>query len=188
MEASTFTRGVNDNAMFGSRTGSQRTLRIAQFANVVLFALVMGVFWGTWFSLSRSIASITPDSFLEIGHVMIANLGRPMSILMPAALISSVLVLVALFRQRREKAFYLAVISFLLMVGALVVTLGVNVPIDDEINRWTANTLPVDWTATRDRWQFFHTIRTFASVMALACAVASALSAAASARGRTHGI
>jgi hypothetical protein len=35
---------------------TSRTLRIAQFANVVLFALVMGVFWGTWFSLSRSIA------------------------------------------------------------------------------------------------------------------------------------
>jgi hypothetical protein len=68
---------------------TSRTLRIAQFANVVLFALVMGVFWGTWFSLSRSIASITPESFLEIGQVMIANLGGQMSVLMPAALISS---------------------------------------------------------------------------------------------------
>jgi uncharacterized membrane protein len=152
-----------------------RTLRIAQFANILLFALVMGVFWGTWFSLSRSIASITPEAFLEIGHIMIANLGKPMSILLPAALIASVLVLTVLFRHRRVAAFYLALASLLLMVGALVVTLAVNVPIDYEINQWTATTLPADWMAIRDRWQFYHTIRTFAAVGSFACAIASAL-------------
>jgi uncharacterized membrane protein len=154
---------------------TSRTLRIAQFANVVLFALVMGVFWGTWFSLSRSIASITPESFLEIGHVMIANLGGPMSVLMPAALISSVVVLILLVREARGWAVYLTLVSLLLMVAALVVTLSVNVPIDYEINQWTTNTLPPDWTMRRDRWQFYHTVRTFASVGSLGCAVASAV-------------
>jgi hypothetical protein len=43
-----------------------RTIRVVQFVNVLLFALVMGVFWGTWFSLSRSIASIRPETFLDI--------------------------------------------------------------------------------------------------------------------------
>ena len=154
---------------------TSRTLRIAQFANVVLFALVMGVFWGTWFSLSRSIASITPESFLEIGHVMIANLGRPMSVLMPTALISSVVVLILLVREARRSAVYLTLAGLLLMGAALVVTLTVNVPIDDEINQWTKNTLPPYWMVMRDRWQFYHTVRTFASVGSLGCAVASAL-------------
>ena len=152
-----------------------RTVRIVQFVNVLLFALVMGVFWGTWFSLSRSIASIRPETFLEIGHTMIRNLGGPMSVLMPAALVSSVLLLIVLFRQRRGAAFNLALASLVLMLGALVVTLAVNVPIDYQINRWTANTLPPDWTATRDKWEFYHTIRTFISLGALGFAVASAL-------------
>jgi hypothetical protein len=64
------------------------------------------------------------------------------------------------------------------MVAALVVTLAVNVPIDYEINRWTTSTLPPDWTATRDRWQLYHTVRTFASLGSLGCAIASALCAA----------
>jgi uncharacterized membrane protein len=150
-------------------------VRIAQFVNVLLFALVMGVFWGTWFSLSRSIGSIRPETFLEIGHTMIANLGGPMSFLMPAALASSVVLLILLFRQRRAAAFSLAMISLVLMAGALIVTLAVNVPIDYEINRWTVNTLPPDWTVMRDRWELYHTIRTFVSVGALGAAVASAL-------------
>jgi uncharacterized membrane protein len=155
----------------------QTSLRIAQFANIVLFALVMGVFWGTWFSLSRSIASITPEGFLEIGHTMIGNLGAPMSVLMPATLLSSVPVLIALFRRRRLGAFYLAMAGLLLMVLALVITLVVNVPIDYVINEWTRDTLPSDWATTRDRWEFYHTIRTLASLGGFGCVLASALSA-----------
>ena len=144
----------------------------------------MGVFWGTWFSLSRSLSLITPATFLEVGHLMIANLARSMSLLMPAALISSVVLLVLLYLQRRDRAFFLAGASFFLMGIALIVTLVVNVPIDGEIKTWTVATLPADWTATRDRWQAFHTLRTFASIAALACAVASVLESRRTADGR----
>ena len=66
-------------------------------------------------------------------------------------------------------------VALLLMVAALAITLAVNVPIDVLINQWTVNTLPGDWMAIRDRWQFFHTIRTLASVGALGFAIASVL-------------
>jgi hypothetical protein len=80
-----------------------------------------------------------------------------------------------LFRQHAGAAFKLALTGFVLMAAALAVTLAVNVPIDYEINQWTVNTLPPDWTATRDRWELFHTIRTFVSIAALGFVVASAL-------------
>lgn len=135
----------------------------------------MGVFWGTWFSLSRSIASIRPEVFLDIGQTMIGNLGRPMSLLMPAALLSSLVLLVLLFRQGTRAAFSLALAGVLLMVAALVITLAVNVPIDNLIKGWTATTLPAGWTDTRDRWEFYHGLRTFASICSVCCVVASAL-------------
>ena len=58
---------------------TDRSLRLTLFVHVFLFALVVGVFWGTWFSLSRSMNSITASTFLEVGHTMIANLGGPMA-------------------------------------------------------------------------------------------------------------
>ena len=64
-------------------------MRIIQLVTMSLFTLVAGVFWGTWFILSRSIASITPAAFLEIGHTMIGNLGGPMSLLIPATILST---------------------------------------------------------------------------------------------------
>lgn len=153
--------------------------RIAQLVYVFLFALVAGVFWGTWFGLARSMNSLTPETFLEVGKAFIANLGGPMSILLPVTLLSGLLVLIALFRQREMAAFYLAMTSLLLLIGVLVVTLVVNVPIDGEIEVWTIATLPRDWEQTRDRWDLYHTIRTFGSLLGLALALVSVIAVSA---------
>lgn len=106
---------------------------------------------------------------------MIGNLALPMSILMPAALLSILPVLFVLFRRRNIAAFFLAVAGLLLFVLALVITLKVNVPIDNQIRQWTVTTLPSDWQAIRDRWEFYHGLRTFASLAGLACVFGSVL-------------
>jgi hypothetical protein len=152
--------------------------KTVQFATLLLFALVTGVFWGTWFSLSRSMAAITPATFLEVGHLMIANLGGPMSVLMPAALLSALALCLLLFRTRQPWASRFAIAAWVLMALALVITLAVNVPIDRQIQSWTAAALPPDWRAIRDRWEFYHGLRTLVSLTALACLIASTLSTA----------
>ena len=152
-----------------------RAARVAQFVHLFLFALVVGVFWGTWFSLSRSIASISPPTFLKIGHTMIGNLGGPMSVLLPAAVLSAVPVLIACYRGRRRSGFYLTLAGLALLIAALTITLSVNVPIDHVIDRWTMQTLPPDWTAIRDRWQAYHTLRTLTSLVGFGCALAAML-------------
>jgi uncharacterized membrane protein len=151
-------------------------LRSVQFVTLLLFSLVTGVFWGTWFSLSRSLAMITPATFLEVGRLMIANLGGPMSLLMPAAILSAVALCVWLYRGRQVRATVFAGAALILMVIALVITLAVNVPIDRLIQSWTSDTLPSDWTAIRDRWEYYHGLRTAVSLAALTCLFVSTLS------------
>ena len=149
-------------------------LKLAQFSTIILFSLVMGVFWGTWFTLSRSITAFSPQTFLDIGQTAIRNLAVPMRILMPLSLVSS-LILIALL-PKRSAAFALAIAGFLLMICALIVTLTVEVPIDNQIKVWTVATLPADWQAMRGRWEFYHALRTFLSIVALASVTSSTLS------------
>src|SRR5215831_3272594 len=156
------------------RSDKSMKLKLAQFSTIILFALVMGVFWGTWFALSRSIIAFSPQTFLDIGQTAIRNLAVPMRILMPLSLVSS-LILIALL-PKRSAAVALAIAGFLLMICALIVTLTVEVPIDNQIKVWTVATLPADWQAMRDRWEFYHALRTFMSIAALASVTASALS------------
>ena len=148
--------------------------RAAQATTIVLFSLVMGVFWGTWFSLSRTMDQLPPETFVAIGHEMIQNLGVPMAILLPLALVSALVTLVLLWPRRRGPAFWWLAGGFALMVVALVLTLAVEVPIDNQIQDWTAATLPADWRSIQARWELFHTLRTFLSIAAVIAATVSA--------------
>ena len=153
-------------------------IRAAQATTIVLFALVMGVFWGTWFSLSRTMDQLSAETFVAVGHQMIQNLGVPMAILLPLALLSALVTLALLWPQRRTAAFWWLLAGFALMAAALVVTLGVEVPIDNRIQDWTAATLPGDWRSIQSRWELFHTIRTFVSIAAVVAVTISGTVAA----------
>jgi uncharacterized membrane protein len=138
--------------------------------------LVTGVFWGTWFTLTRALESFSSEEFTHIGKVIIANVALPMRILMPATILCMILSL-WLCENKRTTSFYEGVIAFLLLIVALVITLTVLVPIDNNIKEWTPATLPANWEMTRNRWKSFHAIRTFASVASFACFVVFVLGA-----------
>jgi len=153
-------------------------IRAAYVITIVLFAVVMGVFWGTWVSLSRTMNQLSAQTFVAVGHEMISNLGVLMAILLPLALLSAMVTGALLWRARRAAAFWWMLAGFILMAAALVITLAVEVPIDSQIQSWTAATLPGDWRQVQSRWELFHTIRTFASVAAVAGVTISAVAAA----------
>ena len=150
-------------------------MKVIQLVAMSLFTLDAGVFWGTWFSLSRSIASITPAAFLEIGHTMIANPGGPMSLLIPATTTSVLVLVVALYRRHDMAAFVLAATALGLLVVSTAITLSINVPIDGQIAGWTVGTLPADWERIRNRWEFYHGLRTALTLVGAGCLFASAL-------------
>jgi uncharacterized membrane protein len=152
--------------------------RTAQATTIVLFALVMGVFWGTWFSLSRTMDQLSAETFLAVGHEMIRNLGGPMAVLLPLSLLSALVTLALLWPHWDAAAFWWMAAGFLLMVAALVITLAVEVPIDNQIETWTGATLPGDWRSIQSRWELWHTVRTFLSIAALVAATISAAVAA----------
>jgi uncharacterized membrane protein len=131
------------------------------------------VFWGTWFALSRTMNRLSAETFVAVGHEMIRNLGVPMAILLPLALLSALITLVLLWQGGRAAPFWWLLAGFLLMVAALVITLAVEVPIDNQIEVWTAATLPGDWRSIQSRWETFHTIRSFLSIAAVVAATIS---------------
>ncbi|HEV8376090.1 MAG TPA: hypothetical protein VGR38_07645 [Candidatus Polarisedimenticolia bacterium] len=57
----------------------------------MLAALVTGVFWGTWFTLTRSLESFSAAEFPHIGKTIIANVAMPMRLLMPGCLLFMIL-------------------------------------------------------------------------------------------------
>jgi uncharacterized membrane protein len=127
----------------------------------------MGVFWGTWFTLTRSLENFSPSEFIHIGKTIIANVAMPMRILMPLTLL---LLLVAawLVRWINMSSFYLYSGAFVLMLISLIITVAIEVPIDNQIKTWTTETIPRNWEVLRQKWDVFHTTRTFTSIASVA--------------------
>jgi hypothetical protein len=138
------------------------TPKIWELISILLSALVAGMFWGPWLALSRSISTFKPEVFLAIVHRMNQNMASVMTILMPAALLSTVPVLFISYSERR-RTFYLTLTGFALFMVALLVTVLVEVPIVKQIETWTVATLPGNWQQLRDRWGAFHVVRMVAS-------------------------
>jgi hypothetical protein len=145
-----------------------------RFTTILLYALVMGVFWGTWFSQSRTMDALSAATFLENGRMYIANLAGPMRLLMPGSLVLT-FVTAYLSKDRRSWAYRGTLAAGLLMLAALAITLAVNVPIDNQIKAWTLESLPKDWEAIRDRWETFHVLRTWISIAGFSCLVGGSL-------------
>ena len=70
---------------------------------------------------------------------------------------------------KKTAGFYCSIVAFTLVVITLLVTLSILVPIDNQIKFWTDSTVPTDWEEIRNRWQFFHSVRTFASLLGFGC-------------------
>ena len=152
------------------------TWKISTFAGLFLLTLVTGVFWGTWFTLTRSIETFSAAEFIHIGQTIIGNVAWPMKILMPTCILFMIMS-AFLVAEKNSAAFYLTVTACLLIIAALLITLLVEVPIDNRIRTWTAETVPADWTTLRARWEAFHTARTFGSLGSLGSLIMAVLSA-----------
>ena len=148
-------------------------LRLLDIVSITLAALVMGVFWGPWVALTRSISTLTPDVFLTVVHRLDKNLGGFMTVLFPVALFAMIPVAVLTIGQ--PISFTLEVAGILLFVLALVVTAAVEVPIVARVRTWTTTTLPDNWAQQRDRWVSFHILRVVPGIAGVALLVAGAL-------------
>jgi uncharacterized membrane protein len=134
--------------------------------------LVTGVFWGTWFTMTRSIEVFSAAEFIHIGKTIIANVAVPMRILMPSCILFMILS-ASLYPDKKSAGFYFSVAACVLIVTSLLITLLVEVPIDNQIKTWRAESMPADWQIIRARWQLFHTARTFTSLTSFASLAAA---------------
>src|SRR5918911_676793 len=74
-------------------------VKATTFGAMCLQVLVVGAFWGSWIGLSRSIDTLTPATFLEVGHVMMEDYGPIMSVLMPATVLATLLAGILAYRR-----------------------------------------------------------------------------------------
>lgn len=136
--------------------------------------LVAGIFWGPWFALTRSLSEFNAEEFIKITQVLSANLGKLMRVLLPTTILMMILS-AGIYPQKGSTGFYLIIAAITLLIISLIITLTTELPIVKRVEKWTLTTLPSDWTDIRDRWIWFHVVRTSTSLLGFACLIISVL-------------
>lgn len=144
-------------------SGNQTTLALTamgQLAALALIWLVAGATFGIWRGYDP--ATWPAETFLEVHQGVV----RGLNVLLPAMAAASLLLTALLaFRARRRGTvlgLYLAALAVLVAAG--LITRFANQPINAEIMRWSASSMPADWMDIRDTWWRWHLIRVGASV------------------------
>jgi uncharacterized membrane protein len=102
------------------------------------------------------------------------NMAPVMTVLMPGTMLSIIPVLLFSYREQ-PMVFYLSAAALLFFLIAVLVTVGVEVPIVQQIVTWTPSTLPENWQQLRDRWMTFHVLRVIAGIASLVSLLVAAI-------------
>jgi uncharacterized membrane protein len=92
-------------------------------------------------------------------------------LLFPAIISTAILVIVTV--RHRDGSFWVTTVALGLLLVSLIVTLVVNVPINLAEGGWSVSSPPVDWAASRDRWQVGHAVRTLGALLAFGGLIAA---------------
>ncbi|MBA2612654.1 MAG: DUF1772 domain-containing protein [Bacteroidetes bacterium] len=142
------------------------TLKIVALINIIISAIVGGMYWGPWLALTRSLKSFDAKVFLVIVKRLNQNMAPLMTVLSPLSLLTTILVLIISYNNQIA-TFYFTLVGFVLFLIALIVTVAIEVPIVKQIVTWTESTLPANWEQQRDRWAKFHLIRVISGIVGL---------------------
>jgi len=131
-----------------------------------LFALLLvcGVFWGLYFSLSRSYQVFTPAELAKIARTIVGNLEVPMRNISILCLLMMSLS-ITFYPDKHSWNFYAMIASLLLIIGSLVITTAIEVPINNKVVTWTQENTPPDWEQLRNRWQYYNVVRTIMALL-----------------------
>jgi|SRR5688572_6763950 len=136
---------------------------------VVCLGLIAGILVG-YLASAPARGALDPRSFLthqQIVHIYYQPL---MQILMSAAILSGLASLVRFRGQIRSVDFVLTAIAFAGVVTVFILTISVNVPINNVMMTWNRMEPPANMREIWAQWESVHFVRTLVAVIAFIAA------------------
>ncbi|MFJ6568725.1 anthrone oxygenase family protein [Streptomyces sp. NPDC091292] len=148
--------------------------RVARWAGLVagLFSGLFAGFLVAVLVLELSLRSFDRHVYTQVRHVELDSLDKLAAVTLLPALIATALLVGARMFKAGERTPWSALTALVLLVGVLVLTLVVNMPVNSDQLDWTVQAPPADWATVRDRWQIAHGVRTGAAVLAFGALIA----------------
>jgi len=143
-------------------------LTVIRGADLLLGALLTGAMFGVWLSFNP--ARLSPTAYVLQQQQGVRTLHPPLPIMGGMTILLTLISAWLTWPDRVQSA--------VLLVGALgyivagLITRLINMPINSRVMTWSAEAPPANWGRFRDRWWYWHRVRTAAAVCGLCLLIA----------------
>jgi uncharacterized membrane protein len=141
--------------------------QVIQVAVVIFAALATGGLMVNWVGLGRAMSRLSASTYVEFHQATNHTFNPYMPIVVVGTILGGV-VLAILSHGIHSLSGELAVAGSVCYVAVLAIALSTDVRINKEVERWSVQSPPNDWSAVRSRWIRFHIVRTLFSLPGLA--------------------
>ena len=134
-------------------------ISIVRFVALLSTGLLAGIFLGDRVGLGFARPALPPSSFVQLQQIQHVHFVRFMPVLQIAAVLSTLIWLFLLRSSVRTSQFLLLALAAVGLAAVFVLTITINVPINNTLMTWTASAPPPDAMEMWKRWEQVNTIR-----------------------------
>ena len=135
-------------------------LGIFRILAVVCSGVFAGILFGDRMGATFARPALDASSFLQFQRVQHVHFARFMPPLTLASVVGALAWLIMVRAQWNGPQFWLVALAIGVMVLGAVLTLSVNIPINNQLMTWNVEAPPQNVREIWSRWERIHTIRT----------------------------
>lgn len=144
-------------------------LTLTRFLQLFFMGLYTGILFGDRIGVTPIRPKLPAASFVLYQQQLHLAYGKLMPVLIVGSFVAGVLSLVLLRRNYRDKEFLFIAIAVLCNAAVFILTLLINVPINEILMTWQVSSPPENVMQLWARWEGSHTIRTVIALIGFAC-------------------
>jgi hypothetical protein len=140
------------------------TTKIIFTITLLAYAMIASQAFMYILSLKQVQLNLGANSYTELRKLIDISMRASFKYVIYAALLANFLLIITTIKTPTSLVFITATIALVALVAEIMLTLKGNLPINDMINTWSADNVPANWTAFRDRWFTIFQYRQIASI------------------------
>jgi hypothetical protein len=128
------------------------TTRIIFTITLLAYAMIASQAFMYMLSLKQVQLNLGADSYTEMRKLTDASMRANFKYVIYAALLANLLLVMVTAKTPGSLVFITAIVALVALVAEILLTVKGNLPINDVINSWSAETLPANWESYREKW------------------------------------
>jgi uncharacterized membrane protein len=143
-------------------------LTICRFIQLLFMGLYTGILFGDRIGISPVRPKLPATSFVLLQQDLHLRFGKLMPVLLFGSLLSGIVVLILRRRDFSSRAFIFTAVAVVCTALVVILTLLINVPVNETLMTWQAATPPENVMQLWEPWEGSHTLRTLIALVGLA--------------------